>query len=177
MNIYTQLARDSIKHFLKHHSVMEIPPNLPKSLAHSRAGTFVSLHNKIDGSLRGCIGTFLPTRKNLAEEIIYNAIAAATEDPRFPPVTLKELDQIEISVDILSPPKIVTKDIALDTKKYGLIVSTANGRPGLMLPDIEGIDTVEEQERICRLKAGIGPEEKVIKHYFKVKRYKEGTFP
>lgn len=171
-HLFVGLARDSIEYFLNHHSVMETPPNLPNRLK-TRAGVFVSLHNKSDGSLRGCIGTFLPTKKNLAQEIIYNAIAAAVEDPRFPPLTLEELAKIEISVDVLSPPKIVTQAISLDTRKYGLIVSTPDGRRGLLLPEIEGIDTVSEQERICRLKAGILPDESVIRHYFKVKRYQE----
>ena len=171
-NIYTTLARNSIKYYLTHRQVMETPQPLPKQLS-IRAGTFVSLHLKLDGSLRGCIGTFLPTKTNVAQEIIYNAIAAAAEDPRFPPVTLAELPEIEISVDVLSFPKLVTQNTVLDTKKYGLIVSTPDGRRGLLLPEIEGIDTVEEQEKICRLKAGIGSNELITRHYFTVKRYKE----
>lgn len=173
MNPYTKLARQSIEYFLKHHRVMETPAGLPKPLMATRAGVFVSLHIKSTGELRGCIGTCQPTRSNVAQEIIYNAVAAATEDPRFPPVTPEELPKIEISVDVLSQPELVIQDKALDTNKYGLIVSTPDRRRGLLLPEIEGIDTVEEQERICRLKAGIGPDEDITRHYFTVKRYKE----
>jgi len=171
-HLFVSLARQSITYFLTNHQVLATPPKLPRQFS-TRAGTFVSLHLKGTGSLRGCIGTFLPTRKNISEEIIFNALAAAIEDPRFPPLTLAELPNIEISVDVLSPPKIVPQKMMLDTKKYGLIVSTTDGRRGLLLPEIEGIDTVEEQERICRLKAGIGPEEPLARHYFTVKRYKE----
>ena len=171
-NIYTTLARNSIKYYLTNHQVMVTPPNLPNQLT-LRAGTFVSLHIKGSGELRGCIGTFLPTRTNLAEEIIYNAIAAALEVPRFPPVNLRELAQIEISVDVLSEPKSAPIGFKFNPKKYGLIVCSSFGRRGLLLPDIEGVESFEEQERICRLKAGIGPEEKVTYQYFTVRRFKE----
>lgn len=171
--IYTKLAREAIELYLKEKKVLEPASDLPEELTQTRKGVFVSLYNKTDHQLRGCIGTFLPTRKDTAEGIIYNAISAATEDPRFPPVKSEELPKIEISVDILSEPKIVTEAIALDTKKYGLILSTTDGRRGLLLPDLEGIDTVEEQEKICRLKAGIEPNETVTRHFFSVERHLE----
>lgn len=162
---YPILAKKAIEPYLKTGKILE---NTDKST--SRAGVFVCLHLK-NGDLRGCIGTFLPKRKNIEEEIIYNAIAAATEDPRFPPVTLDELKNIDISVDILSIPKSVTDPYTLNPKRFGLIVSTPDGRRGLLLPDIEDVNNVEDQIRICKMKAGISPSEKVFFQVFTVKRY------
>ena len=133
-----------------------------------RAGAFVSL--KKDGRLRGCIGTFQPTRANLAEEIISNAISAACRDPRFQPVEREELGEIDISVDVLSDPELVTDTSMLDAAKYGIIVQKGD-RVGLLLPDLEGVDTVEEQLGIARRKAGIGPDEQVQLYRFTVTRY------
>ena len=173
MDEHTKLARKSIEHFLKEGSVLKTPTGLSQKLTKERAGVFVSLHQKTSGELRGCIGTFSPVRNNIAQEIIHNAIASATEDPRFPAVSLKELQELEISVDVLSSPKNVIQINMLDTKKHGLIVSTPDGRRGLLLPDIEGIDTVCDQEKICRLKGGIGSSEPVAYQYFTVTRHEE----
>jgi len=134
-----------------------------------RAGVFVSLHKH--GQLRGCIGTFGPTRKNVAEEIIANAVSSSTGDPRFPPVTASELGDLEYSVDILTSPEPVTDMGQLDPKTCGVIVE-CGGRRGLLLPDLEGVDSVEEQIAICRLKAGIGPGEPVRLYRFQVRRFK-----
>jgi len=137
-----------------------------------RAGVFVSLHLK-NGSLRGCIGTFVPTKKNIALEIIANAVSSATQDPRFPPVTEEELEKLIYSVDILSASKTISKDKLSDPKKYGLIVSSQDGRRGLLLPNLPGINTIEEQIKICRMKAGINPWEPVSYHIFTVERHSE----
>ncbi|MDP3998760.1 MAG: AMMECR1 domain-containing protein [bacterium] len=123
--------------------------------------------------LRGCIGTYLPTRDNVALEIIHNAIDSATHDSRFFPVTAGELPHLRYSIDILSTPEIVTKIEDLDVKRYGLIVSTPDGRRGLLLPDLEGVETVKEQISICKSKAGIYPEEEVYLERFTVERHKE----
>ena len=123
--------------------------------------------------LRGCIGTYLPTRGNIAEEIIRNAIDAATRDPRFSPVTSGELPHLRYSIDILSLPEPVIKMNDLDPKRYGLIVSTEDGRKGLLLPDLEGVETAEEQITICQTKAIIHPEEEVYLERFTVERHKE----
>jgi len=123
--------------------------------------------------LRGCIGTYLPSRKNLAEEIIHNAIDAATRDPRFFPVSQGELPQLRYSVDILSPIEIVTNKKDLDVRKYGLIVASNDGRKGLLLPDLEGVETVEQQIEICHQKAGISPKEKITLQRFTVERHEE----
>ncbi len=173
MDIYIKLAKEAVETFVRTGKTVEVPQNLPKEFLTRRAGTFVSLHNKRDGSLRGCIGTFLPTKPSVAQEIIANAISSATSDPRFPPVSEKELSELIFSVDILSSPKNVSKVRGLDIKRYGLIVSTFDGRRGLLLPDIPGIKTPEEQFRICCFKAGINPQEKVKLQIFTVERHAE----
>lgn len=141
----------------------------PEELLNRKAGAFVSLH-LLDGSLRGCIGTFMPTRSNLALEIRDNAIAAATQDPRFEPVTAEELDDIEVTVDILSEPEKVTDTSQLDPKKYGVIV-VSGYRRGLLLPDLPGVDSIEEQIRIALRKAGISERERFDVYRFTVERY------
>lgn len=133
-----------------------------------RAGAFVSL--KKQGDLRGCIGTFEPTRSNLAEEIVSNAISSCSRDPRFEPVREGELDQLEVSVDVLGEPEPVADESKLDPREYGVIVRSGR-RLGLLLPDLEGVNTVEEQLDIARRKAGIGPREPVELFRFKVRRY------
>lgn len=142
-------------------------PEQSRSLK-DRAGAFVSI--KKGGRLRGCIGTFQPTRPNLAEEIISNAVSAACRDPRFPPVELEELEDLDISVDVLSEPEQVTDPSMLDPKKYGVIVQKGQ-RLGLLLPDLEGVDSVDEQLDIARRKAGIGPDEDVQLYRFTVTRH------
>ena len=134
-----------------------------------RAGVFVSLHKH--GQLRGCIGTFEPTKDNVAEEIIANAISSSTRDPRFPPMTASELDDLEYSVDILTKPEPVIDISQLDHKKYGVIVESG-WKKGLLLPALEGVDSVEEQIAICRLKAGISAGEPVKLYRFQVRRFK-----
>ena len=134
-----------------------------------KAGVFVSLHRHHE--LRGCIGTFEPVESNVAEEIVTNAISAATRDPRFLPVRSDELEDLEYSVDVLTTPEPVESEDQLDPKKYGVIVE-AGWRRGLLLPDLEGVDRVVEQIDICRMKAGIGPNESVKLYRFEVKRYK-----
>ncbi len=134
-----------------------------------RAGVFVSIHEH--GQLRGCIGTFEPREKNVAEEIIANAVSSSTGDPRFPPVTASELDDLEYSVDILTEPEPVADMSQLDPKEYGIIVESG-WRKGLLLPDLEGVDSVEEQINICRLKAGISVDEPIKLYRFQVRRFR-----
>jgi len=132
------------------------------------AGTFVSL--KKAGQLRGCIGTINPVRATLAQEVVDNAVSAATRDPRFVPVTLEELDDVTISVDVLSVPEPVSGVADLDPSRYGIIVKSG-ARKGVLLPDLPGVNTAEEQVRIASLKAGIGEGEPVELLRFEVKRY------
>jgi len=165
---FVRLARYSLETFVKTHKPATLPEDLPEELTNRRAGAFVSLHK--DGNLRGCIGTILATRETLAEEILENAISACSRDPRFSPVTVDELDDIEYSVDVLGEPERIFDTKALDVKRYGVIVENGNRR-GLLLPDLEGIDTVEEQIAIAKRKAGIRPDEKVSLWRFEVIRH------
>jgi len=142
----------------------DIPPQFA-----GKAGAFVSL--KKHGNLRGCIGTITGQYKNVVVEVVHNAISAATHDPRFYPVVREELADLNYSVDVLGPPEIVSSLEELDPKNYGVIVRSGR-RSGLLLPDLEGVDTVEEQVSIARQKAGIGPNEPVQLERFKVERYK-----
>lgn len=160
-------ARMTLEDYVKHHHTPPLPGAM-EDLTHERAGVFVSL--KKNGQLRGCIGTFLPAYANLAEEIQHNAIAAGLHDPRFPAVDAAELDSLVYSVDVLSPPQDSSRD-ELDPKKYGVIVSSGSRR-GLLLPDLEGVDTIEEQLSIALQKAGISPHEKYSIERFEVRRFK-----
>jgi len=132
------------------------------------AGAFVSL--KKEGQLRGCIGTIYPVQPTLAREIADNAVSAATRDPRFLPITLEELDDITISVDVLGKPEPAAGLEDLDASRYGVIVKSG-GRKGVLLPDLPGVTTAEEQVRIAKQKAGIGERETVELLRFEVKRY------
>ncbi|MFO7941721.1 MAG: AmmeMemoRadiSam system protein A [Bacillota bacterium] len=146
-------ARESIRHYLREGKSVAVPGLLSDTLA-SAGACFVTLH--LDHQLRGCIGTVEPVEENLASEIIRNSIAAATRDPRFPPVDFRELGDMEISVDVLSDPE--PADVEdLDPKRYGVIVSVG-GRRGLLLPDIAGIDDVKRQLEVACQKAGIAPD-------------------
>ena len=165
---YVRLARETIENYVKQGKIITPPKDLPEEMINQKAGVFVSL--KKFGDLRGCIGTFIPAQENIAQEIIKNAISAAIDDPRFSPVTISELEDLSISVDVLSAPEEV-KDISqLDPKKYGVIVSSGY-KKGLLLPDLEGVDTAEYQIDIAKRKAGIYPNEKVKLYRFEVKRY------
>ena len=143
------------------------PSLLPSELFQKKAGAFVTLHT-LDGDLRGCIGTFLPTTQDLAHEIAQNAISAALEDPRFEPVSPEELDDIVVSVDVLSMPEEIKSEKVLDPKKYGIIVESG-WRRGLLLPDLEDVDTVEDQIKIAMMKAGIKKYDRIYR--FTVERY------
>jgi len=166
-SLQVDLARKAIEAYINEGRKISSPPELPSELKET-AGVFVSLHKK--GELRGCIGTFLPTKGSVAEEIISNAIESSTKDPRFPPVEKEELSELEISVDVLTKPEPVANIDELDTKKYGIIVHSG-GRRGLLLPDLEGVDTPEKQIAICRRKAWIGDDEPIEIEKFRVKRY------
>ena len=134
----------------------------------TKAGVFVTL--KENGELRGCIGTFEATKENIAQEIWHNAISACSKDPRFSPVRPDELDDIVYSVDVLTTPKPVKDVAALNPKVDGIIVQSGAKR-GLLLPDIEGVDTLDQQISIAKQKGGIAPDEKVQLFYFQVKRH------
>lgn len=168
MHPLVELAKDSVELYVR---AGELLPVRDKDLTpemKGKAGVFVCL--KIRGLLRGCIGTFQPTERDVAHEVVRNAISAATGDPRFPAVRIGELDAIEYSVDVLTPPERVTDAGELDPRRYGVIVQSG-GRRGLLLPDLEGVDTVEYQISIAMQKAGIPPGTPVELSRFEVKRY------
>ncbi len=167
MHPLIELAKDAVEEHIREGKKISIPAELTPE-AGQKAGVFVCIKRK--GALRGCIGTFSPVTENVANEIIRNAISAATQDPRFPPVVPSELDELEYSVDILSPPEKVASPEDLDPKQYGVIVRKGNRR-GLLLPDLEGVNTVEEQIGIAADKAGISTTENIDLYRFTVKRY------
>lgn len=165
---HVELARLTIEKFIKEDQVLAVPKNLPEDLK-QKAGVFVSIHKK-NGDLRGCIGTFMPTTNSIAEEIIRNAIEASSRDPRFAPIEEKELSDLDISVDVLSEPEPVKDIKELNAKKYGIIV-LSRGRRGLLLPDLEGVDTPEQQIAICRQKAWINDTDPITIEKFEVRRF------
>ena len=167
---FVRLARKTIETYVETGEKIRVPEGLPEEMYSRRAGVFVSL--KEDGRLRGCIGTIAPARGSIAEEIIENAISAATKDPRFHAVKPEELERLVYSVDVLGDTEKISSLEELDVKRYGVIVSRGYRR-GLLLPNLEGVDTVEEQIEIARQKAGI-PEDaeditlerfEVVRHY------------
>ncbi len=164
-----ELAREAIKYYLENEKLPQVPETMPPEYS-MRAGVFVSL--KESGRLRGCIGTFEPVRGSLAEEIVANAVNAAVNDPRFAPLRNEELPGLSISVDILSPLEKVKSEDELDPKIYGILVRSGS-RSGLLLPGLEGLDTVEEQLKAVRQKARIAPDEHIDIYRFKVTRHKE----
>ena len=169
-DMYIRLARVSVEHFVRTHSYAALPPDMPEELTEGRAGVFVSI--KKYGKLRGCIGTFLPAQQSLAEEILYNAVSAAAHDSRFEPIAVEELDRLVYSVDVLSTPEPITSAAELDPHVYGVIVkSVADRRRGLLLPDLAGIDTAEQQIAIAREKAHIMPKEPISLARFTVVRH------
>lgn len=168
MHPLVELAKKSVETYVRE-SRVERPPAPLSSDMTEKAGVFVCL--KKHGQLRGCIGTFMPAYENVGVETIMNAISAATNDPRFNPVKENELKELDYSVDILSPPEKVSDVKELDPRKYGVIVVSGHRR-GLLLPDLEGVDTVEEQLRIAKMKADIQTNEEVEIYRFEVKRFK-----
>lgn len=167
MDAYVKLAKDTINSFVRKEKLPDLT-GLPDEMLNNRAGAFVSVHEF--GMLRGCIGTIAATCDSIAEEIRENAISAVSRDPRFLPVREDELENLEINVDILGDAEDISSPDELDVKRYGVIVTNGRRR-GLLLPDLEGVDTVEQQIDIARQKAGIAPGEKLSLQRFEVVRH------
>ncbi len=165
---YVRLARQTLESYVKKGEKPHIQSIKSKDITSKKAGVFVSI--KKDGNLRGCIGTIIPTKDSIGEEIIDNAIKAGTEDPRFYPVQESELDSLIYSVDILGKAEKIDSIEQLDPKRYGVIV-TSGAKRGLLLPNLEGVDTVEEQLNITLRKAGIGKDENYNIERFEVIRH------
>jgi len=194
MNSYVLLAKKAVENYIRENKIISPPENLPKEFLKKKSGTFVTIEKELKGLpcsepkvlLRGCIGTYLPTKENIAEEIIHNAIAAATEDYRFGPIQKKELPYLSYTVYILNEPQLVKSLKELDPQKCGIIVKTIPISPkgnvvfdgvlphksGLLLPDLEGVDTIEQQILIACQKGGINlQKEKIIIYRFTVEKY------
>ncbi len=167
MSPVARLARETVELYVREGKLPTVESVGPEM--QERAGVFVSIHKH--GELRGCIGTFEPITENVAQEIIANAVSSAIRDPRFTPITRNELADLDYSVDVLTQPVPVADKSKLDPKKYGVIVESG-WKKGLLLPDLEGVNSVEQQIDICRQKAGIYPGEKVKLYCFEVKRYR-----
>lgn len=167
-DIYVSLARLSLETYVSSGKYAKLPKDLPEEMTKNRAGVFVSL--KKYGQLRGCIGTIAPATDSIGKEILRNAVSAAVEDPRFAPVEEDELFDLVYSVDVLSEAEPIRSIEELDVKRYGVIV-TAGRKRGLLLPNLEGVDTVEEQVTIAKKKAGIYDNETVKLERFEVVRH------
>jgi len=182
MNPYILLAKQAVENYVKERKVISPAENLGR-----QAGVFVTIENQ--GQLRGCMGTYSPTKENIGKEIVANAIAAATEDYRFDPIEEKELSSLSYIVYILNEPELVKDVSELDPKKYGIIIKSQgfssldvifNPAPrlyqksGLLLPDLEGVDTVEKQISIACQKGGIDSmKEQIVIYKFTVEKYEE----
>ena len=181
MSPYVSLAKIAVEKYIKEGKLIFPPKDLPQELFKEKSGVFVTIEKEIKSSpiLRGCIGTYLPTRENIAQEIISNAIAAATEDYRFNAIKEQELEKLSYTVSLLGRPEQIKDLKGLDPKKYGVIVKTFSAeephktvKTGLLLPDLEGVDTIEKQISITCQKAGINPKkEKIVIYRFTVKKY------
>lgn len=165
---YVKLARRTIEEYVKTGKMIDVPQDLPRELYDRQAGVFVSI--KEDGRLRGCIGTIEASYQSLAEEIINNAVSACSRDPRFSPVEARELEMLVISVDVLGQMEQVASLEELDVKRYGVVVSK-DSRRGLLLPNLAGVTSVEQQVTIAMQKAGIGEQETVAVERFEVVRH------
>lgn len=170
MDPYVRLARENLTNYLTTGKpISKLPDYVTYEMKSSKRAVFVSL--KKYGELRGCIGTLLPTADSVAEEIIRNSIEAGINDPRFIQVDKSELMDISFSVDVLTTPKICSKE-DLDPKKYGVIVES-RGKTGVLLPDLEGVDTVDKQLSIALKKGNIDSKENYTIERFEVERHLE----
>lgn len=172
MNSYVLLAKLAVENYIKNGNVVSLPDGLSEEFLNRKAGTFVTVIK--NGELRGCIGTYLPLCQNIAEEIIHNSISAATEDYRFGPIQKTELPHLSYTVYLLNTPELVKDIKTLNPKKYGIIIKTAEGsiKSGLLLPDLDKVDTIEKQIFITCQKAGINPQrEKIVIQRFTVEKY------
>lgn len=169
MNTLVQLAKETVENYIETGETISVPKGFPKEFSERKAGVFVTIEK--DGHLRGCVGTYLPVQANIAEETVHNAIAASTEDYRFGEIKKTELPHLSYTVYILQKPEKVLDINELDPKKFGIIVK-AGMKSGLLLPDLEGVNTVAEQIAICCQKGGITLKHENVEIYkFTVEKY------
>ena len=173
MNEYIKLAKNTIEEYIRTGKKIEVSKDLPEEFYSVKKGVFVTIYEKrSEKKLRGCIGTFMPTKENVAQEIIDNAISAAIHDYRFNQISEGELDNLVYEVSLLNPPEQINSVKDLSAKKYGVIVKSSDGKTGLLLPDIEGVNTPEKQISIACQKAGIDlGTEKIELFRFTVNKY------
>ncbi len=165
------LAKEAVECFIREGRKIKVPENISSKLLKEKAGVFVTI--KKNGLLRGCIGTIVSTCKNIAEEIIENAIASARDDLRFGKIKPNELDELSYEVSVLREPQRVADPSKLDPQKQGIIVTTKDGRSGLLLPGIEGVESSAIQILIACQKAGIDPENEKFEIFcFETEKYK-----
>ncbi len=170
MNYYIALAKSAVETYIKQGKIISPPLDLPKEFFERKSGVFITIEN--NNQLRGCIGTYLATKENIAKEIIANAIAAATRDYRFAPITTEELPHLSYTVYLLNEPELVKNIKELNPKKYGVLVKSGL-KSGLLLPDLEGVNRVEQQLSIACQKAGINPDrEKIVVYRFTVEKFR-----
>lgn len=166
-----QLAKLAVENYIEKGVIIEPPKDLEADFFQKKAGVFVTIEKL--GQLRGCIGTYLPTCQNIAKETIQNAISAATEDWRFGPVLKEELPYLTYTVYILNKPEPIKKIEELNPKKFGIIVKSGL-KTGLLLPDLKGVETIDQQISIACQKAGIDPKSDNYQIYkFSVEKYEE----
>lgn len=168
MKDYISLAKSTIEKYIKENKVISLPKNLPKKFYEKKAGVFITI--KKDGKLRGCIGTFLATKENIAKEIIENSISAATKDYRFMPVEESELPFLSYEVYILQNPEKILSIESLNPKKYGILIKSKD-KSGLLLPGLDGIENAQEQISIACQKADISSKEKIEIFRFLAKKF------
>ena len=166
---YVKLAIQAVRHFLAEGKPLVCPSPIPDGMDR-QSGTFVSIKKKKSFELRGCIGTIIPNQDNLANEIIHNAVSAATRDPRFKAITSNELESLQFSVDVLTPREPIDSADQLNPQRYGLSVKY-KGMQGILLPDLEGIDTVQRQIDLCLKKGNIPKNAPYEMYRFEVERY------
>ena len=170
MHLLVELAKSAIENYVTSGTEITVPLHFLNDLLNKKAGVFVKIEK--DKELRGCIGTYLPCHKNIAEETIHNAILAAAEDYRFGPIKKDELPHLSFTVYILGEPELVRDQKELNPKKYGVIVESSDKkRVGLLLPDLKGVDTISEQISIACAKAEIDPSEHIIIYKFTAEKY------
>jgi len=181
MNPYVLLAKQAVENYIKNGKIISLPKDLPDKFSNKKAGTFITITK--NGQLRGCVGSYLPTKENIAQEIIHNAIAASTKDYRFKQIQKKELTELSYEVYILNKPKQIQNLDELDPERYGIIVKTVpenkngaslNLKSALLLPNLEGLNTAKKQFSAACQKGEINPRfEKIAIYKFDAEKYSD----
>jgi MEMO1 family protein len=170
--ILPTVARRSVESALRDSSELPPPPN--GGYLAQKHGVFVTVRRR-DGKLRGCVGTIVPVCANLVAETWRSARLAAFQDGRFMPVAADDLGDLQFQVSILHSLEIIASTAELNPQHYGVIVSTSDGRRGLLLPGIKKIKTGDQQLVLARRKGWIEPDEPVTIQRFQADHFEETT--